>query len=274
MPQLLRVDKLIELLKSRGKPELATVDFDDKVERAIEIMIENDFSQLPVVKKGKTIGIITFGSIVRTMFHTEGEKRGKRTINILKCKVGDSTEKVSMKSYDEDLFNLIDTLAKESFVLVTTKEGKIEIITNYDILTYFRELTESFLILNDIENCLKQIVRAKFDESAFREKAKTAFTYKNYKKVDPPQTLDELNLGDYMTFISSNWREFDASLGSKSVFVSYLDKTRKIRNKACHFRGLVNSLDKEFIKFVLNYLDLRARVAWTWNKQKKKYSHI
>lgn len=249
------VDKLLELLKSKGKPPLATIDFDDAVQSAVEKMIRNDFSQIPVVKEDKIVGVVTFSSIVRSLFHTGSQARGKKTINILKCQVGDIAESVSTRNHDEDLFDLLNALARESFVLVKTKDNKIEIITNYDVITYFRELAEPFLFLNDIEDCLKQMIRARFDKSSFIERAEKVFKYKNHQKA-PPTELDELSLSDYIVFISSNWRQFGARFGIKSVFDAYLEKTRKIRNRICHFRGVVDRLDKEFIKFVLDWLRL------------------
>jgi len=145
VPELLKIDKLLKLLKAGGKPEVVGIGFEDSVDRAIELMINNDFSQLPVIKDGETIGIISFESMIKTMFLIKRKKGDRKPTNLLTQKVENFTEKVPIKNHSEDLFDLMNTLAKDSFILVRTEEGAVEIITNYDALTYFRKLTESFM---------------------------------------------------------------------------------------------------------------------------------
>ena len=81
MAELLRIDKFLKLLKAKGKPDLVTLNFGDKIDHAIKLMIGNDFSQLPVKKDGKIVGIISYGSIVRALLFLE--KKNERPIDLL-----------------------------------------------------------------------------------------------------------------------------------------------------------------------------------------------
>ena len=249
MAELLRIDELLKLLKAKGKPDLVTINFGYTVHHAVKLMIENDFSQLPVKKDGRIIGIISYGSIVKAMLFLE--KEDQRPIDLLRAKVEDLMEKLSMDDYNSDLFDLLDKLAIKSFIQTKTEDGTDEIITSYDVIAYFRELTESFLALNDIENCLRHIIREKFDESSFKEKARIALPYEE-KRV--PETVDDLNFGDYITFVSYYWKKFSDFFGDKSISLRYLDKARKIRNDICHFRGPIAKSDKEALKVISNWL--------------------
>lgn len=50
LAKLLEVSDFLALLKEKGKPRLVTVDYEAKLQDAIKIMIEREFSQLPVEK--------------------------------------------------------------------------------------------------------------------------------------------------------------------------------------------------------------------------------
>ncbi len=249
MAELLRIDKFLKLLKAKGKPDLVTINFGDKIDYAIKLMIRNDFSQLPVKKDGKIIGMISYGSIVRSMLFLE--KKNEKPIDLLRVKVEDLMEKSCWANYDSDLFDLLDKLAIKSFIQIKTEDGTDEIITSYDAIDYFRGNTESFLALNDIENCLRHIIHEKFDESSFKEKARIALPY---KKNRVPETVNNLDFGDYITFVSHYWKKFSDFFGDKKICLRYLEKVRKIRNDICHFRGPLAKSDKEALKFISNWL--------------------
>lgn len=259
MARLLRIDKLLKLLKAKGKPELVSIDFRDTVDHAIELMMDRDFSQLPVRKDGEIIGIISFESIVKKMFRIEKEKESQKSIDLLRCKVEKLMEKPLIRKCFEDLFGLLDTLAEKSFIQTRTEDGKDEIITNYDVLTYFRELTEPFLVINDIEDCLRQMISAKFDESSFKEKAMVLSKCQK-KRSKTPERVDQLDFGGYRTFICSYWEAFCDLLEDKSVFLRRLEEARRIRNDICHFRGLIAESDKENLKEVLEWFESRSSV--------------
>lgn len=249
MAELLKIDEFLNLLKATGKPDLITLSFGDKIDHAIKLMIENDFSQLPVKKDGKIVGIISYGSIVRALLFLEKKKEGP--IDLLRVKVEDLMEKPCWTNYDSDLFDLLDELAIKSFIQTKTKDGTDEIITSYDALHYFRGLTESFLALNDIENCLRSMIHEKFDESSFKEKARIALSY---KKNRVPETVNDLDFGDYITFVSHYWKEFSEFFGDRKIFLRYLDKARNVRNDICHFRAPIAKSEKEALKFISNWL--------------------
>jgi len=256
MAELLRIDEFLKLLKAKGKPDLVTVNFRDKTAHAINLMIENDFSQLPVKKDGKIVGIISYSSIVRALLFLK--KKNKSPIDPLRVKVEDLMEKPCWTNCNLDLFDLLDKLATKSFIQIKMEDGTDEIITSYDAIEYFRGHTESFLALNDIENCLRHIIQEKFDESSFKEKARIVLAY---KKNRVPETVNDLDFGDYITFVSYYWIEFSEFFGDRKIFVRYLEKARKIRNDICHFRGPIAKSDKEALKFISNWLKSKKNYA-------------
>lgn len=256
LAKLLEIKTLLELLKSNHKPKLVTIDVEETVENCIKLMMENDFSQLPVMKKDNVAGIVSFASIAKTIFQI-GKNSTKRTQCWQQWKVEDVMEKPTLRDCHQDLFDLIETLARDSYVIIRTDNKTYEIITSFDVLHYFKELAAPFLFLNDIENTLRAIIQSRFDEQTFEAEAIGLFTYQ--KRREAPKKVDELCFGDYITFISSHWRNFKQPLGNKSVFLGYSETARKIRNDVCHFRNPVCKSDKETLERFLNWLKEKTK---------------
>jgi predicted transcriptional regulator len=51
--KLLETRTFLDFLKATGKPKLITVNYDNSVGKAVRLMMENKYSQLPVIRKIK-----------------------------------------------------------------------------------------------------------------------------------------------------------------------------------------------------------------------------
>jgi len=251
MGKLLETRTFLDFLKSRGKAKLLTLNYDDSVGKAVRLMMENKYSQLPVIKKQKVVGVFSYESMADTLFNFLGNKMKSPS----KVKVEDLMEKAPMFSIEDDILNILDTLANRSFVLVRNGERVTDIITSYDALQYFRGCAEDFLVLNDVESVLRKIIAQKFDALAFRESSEKALAFNG----KPPKTVNDMEFADYETFICSNWNRFDELFGDKDIFVSYMEKTRIIRNSLCHFNNPVGNSDRDYLKTVLNWLENKIK---------------
>jgi predicted transcriptional regulator len=137
--KLLETRIFLDFLKTKGKTKLVTVNYDDNVGKAIRLMMENKYSQLPVIKKEKVVGVVSYESVANTIFNFLGSKMKPPS----KFRVEDLMEKAPMFSSEDDLLKLFDALANRSFVLVRNGERVPDIITSYDALQYFRECDPS-----------------------------------------------------------------------------------------------------------------------------------
>lgn len=149
------VQQLIE-----GRQEPVTVSPQDTVKKALELMIEHDFSQLPVVDESrKPIGIVTSDSILRALNNFGLPLAGLR--------VSHAMVKIHRKySPDEDLFDLLDDLKNAYAVLIIdAEESLIGVVTSYDTTEYFRRRAEDMMFVEDIETTLKDFIRAAFNVS-------------------------------------------------------------------------------------------------------------
>lgn len=258
MGKLLESKTFLDYLKLQGKHKLVTVDCDDSVKKAIKLMMENKYSQLPVIKKEKVVGVISYESVTNTLFNFLDNKKKD---NPSAFRVEDLMEEAPFFKSEDGMLDLLDRLAKLSFVLVRNGEKVTDIITSYDALKYFRECGEDFLILNDVEIILRKIIAEKFNASDFGESAEKVFTFKmkQQKALKPPKTVNDLEFAGYITFISSNWDKFNDIFGNKKDFIINMEKVRIIRNKLCHFNNSLVNSDRDYLTTILNWLENKVK---------------
>ena len=132
----------LDLLKEEEKPMLATVNHNESVENAIRLMLTEEYSQLPVMKGDKVVGVISYESLAKTVFNFAKSKSKLPA----KVRAKDCMEKVTkIFSVEDDIIDLLSTLAAKSYVLVSKRSKVTNIITSYDVLWFFRTYIESFL---------------------------------------------------------------------------------------------------------------------------------
>lgn len=122
------------------------------VQEALDLMIEHDFSQLPVVDKDKKLkGLVTSDSILRTVSYF------KSTLD--KIAVSHAAFKAKTCRPDDDLSELLNGLREASAIPIVDKTGKlIGIVTNYDTAEYYRQRAEDIMLVEDIETTLRDFI--------------------------------------------------------------------------------------------------------------------
>jgi cystathionine beta-synthase len=136
------IGKFLDLLEAKGKSELVTVNHNESVENAIRIMLKEEYSQLPVMKGEKVVGVISYESLAKTVFGFTESKSNPPT----KVRTKDCMEKVSkLFSVEDDMMNLLSALADKAYVLIRKRSKVTDIITSYDALWFFRTYVERFL---------------------------------------------------------------------------------------------------------------------------------
>lgn len=138
-----------------GKPQPIYVNRDDLVDKALVIMLEHDYSQLPVVdNEGKPKGIITSNLILRALNYFKTDLKS--------LKVKDAMEGVlaaNLYSYDQEIFDLLEELESKAAVIIVDSEGKlINIITHYDTNDYLRLRSQDFMIVEEIETMIRNFI--------------------------------------------------------------------------------------------------------------------
>jgi hypothetical protein len=140
-----------------GRPAPATVRGEQSATEAVAIMLEKEYSQLPVVDaKGRPLGLVTFQSIV--------EATSSFGVPVKNLSVVHAVVKADEFSPDDDLFDVIDRLQERYAVLVVDEDGRlVDVVTNYDSTEYFRRRGEDLMLVEDIEGMLKDMILAAFN---------------------------------------------------------------------------------------------------------------
>jgi CBS domain-containing protein len=272
----------------QDQPSLVTISPDATLQEAVARMIENDFSQLPVVEGGLPFGspatFITSTSIARALrvFGT----------SLQHLRVRDALVPARTLSADEDLFSKMDDLLDAYAVLVLKPDGTIAgIVTNYDTTQYFRSRAEEMLLVEDVETTLKDHIRIAYggDETdpdgplqtaidtlggpmhSVRDKCRKSFRKfcgkrgvavteeevveyvdAKFDSATGERRFDDLSLSDYIQLAlrSEAWVVLGPVFGVPGeAFREMLEGVRKTRNKLMHFRPDITAVERDQLRF-------------------------
>lgn len=152
-----------------GHSEPVTITVNDSAQKALDLMIEHNYSQLPVIDKSDApVGMVTSDSLISAL--------NNFGVTTSALPVSAAVVKADKILPDEDLFDLLDRLQDTFAILVVNGEDKlIGIVTSFDITSYFRRRAEDMMILEDIEGALKDHIMASFVDRETGEVRRAAY---------------------------------------------------------------------------------------------------
>ena len=217
-----------------------TVKPGDLLETATAIMRDENFSQLPVMTDdSEVVGMITWKSIGLAT-SIDGSQQF-----VHEC----MDRHVLEAGIDDPLLSATSDIAEHDYVLIRGDDGSVTgIVTASDFAVEFKQLAEPFLVIEEIETHLRQLISGRFCV----DELKGAVAKWRRKYVHSP---DDLNLGAYRPLLdeSKHWDRLGLDI-CKDIFLDSLDSVTEIRNHLMHFRpggpepGQLKKLD-EVAKF-------------------------
>lgn len=211
----------ISRLKAANKP-VVSVSPDETLPQVITKMMAGGFSQVPVMTSPREVkGIVSWQTIgCRLALGVDGETAKQ---------VSEPHHEIRT---DRSIFEAIPLIMANDYVLVRDEENRISgIITAADLSLQFRELTEPFLLLSEIENLLRNLIGDRFSSSEFEEACDTRDGSRG-----PIETVSDLNFGEYIRLLQNpdRWPRLNISV-DRVMFCERLDQVRQIRNDVMHF---------------------------------------
>lgn len=250
------VEQLIE------NQSLKTIREEELVTNAIELMIEHDFSQLPVVnQKEQLIGIVTYQSIMQAARSFD--------LKLTELHVRDAWVRVKPFDIDSSLFDLLDEIQDKNAVVIVDPSGvPIGIVTGYDTAEFLRSQTEDLIRVENIEDTIKSLIPIAYTKSGNQidqDKLGAVIERLNEAKTDRPPNqqhkgFDELSLSDYIQLLTmkSTWGVFEPVLQIKrEALILALDKIRRIRNDLAHFRTEIESPRRADLRQIADWISRR-----------------
>lgn len=226
IPQLQQLQKTtdpirrISLLSAANQP-VVSVTPGTPLNKATTIMMLNDFSQLPVLQSEFTCkGVVTWQSIATAA------ALGNTCTSVNECLV--PTQEVS---WNMDLLEAIPKIVESGFALVRGQNNKFQgIVTVVDLSLQFKDLSEPFLLLEQIENLLRAKIRKCFDLEKIQQARHSNDTLRDVNDVS------DLSFGEYVRLLES--ADAWPALGFSFERVSFLAKLKEVlelRNEVMHF---------------------------------------
>jgi len=142
------------------KPKPVWVSPAEPADGACRIMREHGFSQLPVVSdKGIALGLVTHESILRALGHFN--------VSLDRLRVSAALTSPRSMQPDDDFFDLLEALTDSYASLILDKENHlVGIVTQDDLLVYFRRRAEDLILVEEIELGLREHVLCAFSDQA------------------------------------------------------------------------------------------------------------
>lgn len=284
--------KIADLVRDKASP--ICIKSDSSITEALSLMIEHDYSQLPVVDDTlRPIGLITSDSILRALHHFK--------VTTDKLFVQDAMiKKPTEYNTEDDLFDLLDDLNQDDVVHVIDSEGKlIGIVTAYDATSYLRQRSQDIMYVRDIEEMIKSYIQQTFLDSTGRfdeekqQKAISEITPSNdqlrskffqavrryleqngeqhqvnqqllqeiFDKVlankPKPKTFDKLTLHDYIELFThkNRWPSLEKVFSLDREAVRHLlFQVKATRNNLAHFRDNISVQQRQELIFAKEWL--------------------
>lgn len=217
-------------LEAAGKG-VVSVAPDDGISVAITRMMGNGYSQVPVMANERDVrGVVTWESIAKHLQLRPAAQPPTARACAVQARVLPSSA---------DLFEAIRDISEHGYVLVRSGDNRITgIITGADVSAIFRELAEPFLLLAEIEQQIRLLVRGRFSQpelAASRDPGDAARAV---------SAVEDLTLGELARLLEKqeNWKRLALSL-DRGEFVRQFHAVREIRNEILHFSP--DALSKE-----------------------------
>lgn len=262
-----------------------TATLDTPLNEAFTLMIEHDYSQLPVVDENlKALGLVTSESITRALLNLGTGLKDLR--------VKDALLRQKFRQADEYLLDLLDSLSDSAALIVDGNDKLVGIITVHDTNQFFRERAEDIVRVEDIETSLKKHIRiayaAKNEDSEALKRAIaglgnsqndnrkecqgalqaicskkgvsatpeeiTAIVDAKFPVVDDSRSLDDLTLYEYIQLGRKAWDKLEPVFGiSVKAWSEMMNSVREVRNKIMHFKGNVTPMERDRLRYCADW---------------------
>lgn len=210
----------ISKLAAANKPPVSVAP-DITLQEAVTVMLANDFSQLPVMTSEREVkGVVSWNSI--------GTRLALGRSGACAREFMDDHQEIRA---DASLFQAIPIIVQHEYVLIRGTDNRITgIVTASDLSVQFQQLAEPFLLLGEIENHIRYIVRDKFTKEELTSVRDIGDGDREVAGVA------DLTFGEYIRLLENpdRWKKLNLSI-DRATFCKRLEPIRKIRNDVMHF---------------------------------------
>lgn len=216
-------------------PPLEVTEESAPIRKAISIMCSKNYSQLPVIKDNVCIGSITSDSILLQL--KKADQKGYNVNMDWPVKRFLDQNPPRFVKLDDDIINHVDWMANKSFVLIGSPQKLRGIVTNYDLVLFFKQKTEAFLLIGEIETAIRYVIVQTLSKQELG-KALDALGKKDKIKIN---SLSDLTFDRLRQLILGQWTKLKVLFKNREQTDKQLQMIRNIRNEIFHFRKSIRA---------------------------------
>lgn len=244
--------------------DIVWVSPDALVAKALELMDNHGYSQLPVMAGQTVLGVFSYRSFARRVAQI-----GR--FDIEKLEVDDCVEELRYVRAMDEIDSLVDQLDHDGAVLVGEPERLLAVLTPVDLIAYLYSLTRPFILVQEIELALRGLVRLALgtsDLDAYIERV-VAHKYKDRPSAMPKELID-LDLGELVQLVvhgdhySSTFSKVFG--GNRDSARGYLDPIPPLRNDVFHFRRAISAGDRQTLVNTRSWLLRKVKATQALGK--------
>jgi hypothetical protein len=242
---------------SQDTPGLETIDAKAKIFDAIRIMCTKNYSQLPILKKAENGSVTCEGVVTIQSF-----------LQVLKQRCDNGNEKIGeimqwpverFKMSDEPIFvrpcdhilDYIDDLQRLDFILIGSRNKCNSMVTSSDFIGFFKNKTEVFLILCEIETSLRFVITKSLEAEKLQGILESVKANRKNRGLPVPiraLKVEDLFLEELKSIINGNFADFQRYFKDEKKIDDQLEYIRELRNKVFHFRSTIGVSEMTHIK--------------------------
>jgi len=249
---------LVKTLIPEGqRPETAERDW--TVSKALNMMRQKYYSQLPVVSGDAVLGVFSYRSLAVRLLEI-----GELGEDFADLPVEEFMEDFVYVQPSENWETILPHLDRDDGVLIGHRDGLEGILTATDVLNYLHDIARPFVALAEIELSLRRLIRACVDDQALQVCIRNSLSDK-YGEEALPTSLEDMTLNDYAQIICHglNWAHFGLAFGStefqRKDAQHRLSEVRDLRNVVFHFRRRLTEAEEGAIARHRQWIELKSR---------------
>ncbi len=231
-------------LLPKGQQPLG-VDDSTPIYDALDRMIDNNYSQLPVKnREGKIIGVFTWKSFCKRVSDLRAVKASVRPIDLPVKEAMEPAKFIHPELYIDTETDWTDL----DFVLVGTESDLMGILSIADVLGRLNDFAEAFVLVYEIEHEVRDLIRDVCDEPRLHALIAAMSLPPDARR---PTDLAEFTFIQYKTLIcsKSNWPSFEGVFDAmREIVDSDFAEVSELRNAIFHFRRQITPRETDRLR--------------------------
>ncbi|HVC96951.1 MAG TPA: CBS domain-containing protein [Pirellulales bacterium] len=221
------------------------IDGDVPVHDAIERMIDNNFSQLPVKDgQGRIIGVFTWKSFGKRALDLQNVRGGIKPIELPVREAMEPARFIDPEVYIDTETDWGDI----DHVLVGSDDDLRGVLCIADVFGRLNDFAEAFVLLYEIEHEIRDLIRDLVDSTGL---ATMIAAMHLPPGSTAPVTLEEFTFNQYKGLISAraNWPTFEPLFATRRELVDAdFGDVNELRNVVFHFRRGITPKDTDRLR--------------------------